>query len=314
MNPQIKDFYEKHFRKSGTYVPGRVQASLVLLERLRKQPSLRLVDHETGQSKAGIKSHETLAKQWQTRYEVPAINSNSGRRASNLQSWGQPLLDLLGKSGFDLAQRRAGIIDQWQNDLVSLLRSVLEAKPIIAITRGRSEESIISGVLDDAAHRGLAGQVAQYLVGAKLMLKYPDLPIPKHPFNKGDRRHLGDKKARIADFDIANTAIEVAVGPCDDKHVEQIIAALRNPDIVFRLLVRSARLRIWTDELALRENIRHERLVVTSIESFVGQNISEIARFDSKASRTTLNTLIDIYNREWVDHLGPATLRIEMQD
>jgi hypothetical protein len=146
------------------------------------------------------------------------------------------------------------------------------------------------------------------------MLKYPDLRIPRHTFNKGDRRHLGDKHARLADFQIANTAIEVAVGPCDDKHIEQIVAVLRNPDIVFRLLVRSSRLRIWTDELALRSNIRHERLVVTSIESFVGQNISEIARFDSKTSRSTLRELIDIYNHEWVDHLGPATLRVELQD
>jgi hypothetical protein len=166
VNPSIREFAEKHFRKGPAYVPGRVQACLVLLERLREHPSLRLADHETGQSKAGIKSHETLARQWQSRYEIPAINSNSGRRASNLQSWGQPLLDLLRASGFESAPRRPAILNEWQSELVELLRSVLEASPISATMRGRSEESTIAAILDDAVDRGLAGQVAQYLVGA----------------------------------------------------------------------------------------------------------------------------------------------------
>ena len=87
--------------------------------------------------------------------------------------------------------------------------------------RGRSAEAVIHEVLRQAELKGKSGDVAQYLVGAKLALRF-NREIPVFPVNKADRKSRADRDARLGDFQIEDAVIEVAVGLPDEKHVVQI--------------------------------------------------------------------------------------------
>jgi hypothetical protein len=53
-----------------------------------------------------------------------------------------------------------------------------------------------------------------------------------------------------------------------------------------------------------------KRVVITSVEAFVGQNITEMAGFSAKGKASQLATLFDLYNSRWVDKVGTPGIRI----
>ena len=116
--------------------------------------------------------------------------------------------------------------------LAKPLRDIIEEEPLEARIEGRSAEAVIHDLLLQAEAKGKSGDVAQYLVGAKLALRFKR-EIPVHPANKSDRKSRSDKDAKLGDFVIENAVIEVAVGLPDEKHLEQIGEILRTPILRF---------------------------------------------------------------------------------
>jgi len=57
-----------------------------------------------------------------------------------------------------------------------------------------------------------------------------------------------------------------------------------------------------------------ERVITADIETFVGQNVSEIAGFDAGKVATALGTLFTIYNERWLPAAGTSGLRIVSGD
>ena len=151
--------------------------------------------------------------------------------------------------------------------------------------------------------------MAQYLVGAKLQLRLKR-EIEVMPANKGDRKSRADLKARTGDFEIENATIEVAVGLPDDKHLAQVAEALEDSDVEVWLLTRHDRVATWSNELEAFEGIDMKRVVVTSVEAFVGQNISELGAFSFKGKASHLQELFDLYNERWVAKVGTPGIRI----
>lgn len=305
--PNLEQFCEQYMTKGGRLVAGRLQAALALLERLRTHTSTRLDDHTT-KGRASVISHETLAAQAMKRHALAAVNKNSGRRSSNLPDWGQPLLDLCRSLGFP--KDPANSIDLLQREIASHLRKIFDEGAIEVQVHNRSAEAVIAEILDTADLRGRAGAVAQYLVGAKLKLRFPHIDIPIRQFNQRDTLQ------RPADYQISNAAIEVALGTPDPKHLDQIRSILdASPENEVWLLVRAQRLLSWSSEVSLAfasKSIR-QRVVVNSVESFVGQNITELSNFSSSERTPTLKKLFDCYNTHWVKALGPASIRIEVE-
>lgn len=304
---KAKSFCDEYMTKGGRLVAGRLQAALALLERLRTHSSTRLEDHTTT-GRASVISHESFAAQAMKRHALVPLNRNSGRRSSNLPDWGQPLLDLCRSLGFP--KNTANSIDLIQNEIASHLRQILDEGAIEVQVHNRSAEAVIADILDKADLRGRAGAVAQYLVGAKLKLRFPLIEIPVRQFNQRDTDQ------RPADYQISNAAIEVALGTPDPKHLDQVRNILDSaPDKEVWLLVRAHRLLSWTNEVSLAfttKSTRH-RIVVNSVESFVGQNITELSNFSSSQRAPTLKKLFDCYNSLWVDKLGPSSIRIELE-
>lgn len=306
-----EEFLKEHLTKGGRYVPARLQAALALLEKLRECPSLDLVTHLASKGSSGLEAHETWGSNAHQRFGLEPINKNHGRRSSNLQDWGQGLLDALRTEGFEGAasERRAQMIHATQVKIAAILRGILDEEPLECRVRGRSAEAVIAEVLRQADEKGKAGDVAQYLVGAKLMLRL-NIDVPVHQANKGDRKSRSDRGAREGDFEIGNAVIEVALGLPDEKHLAQIAEALQNGDTEVWLLTRADRAQTWKTELQKLEDVDIRRVVVHSVEAFVGQNVTELGAFSAKGKAFQLETLFKLYNERWVDKVGTPGIKI----
>lgn len=299
--------------QSGPYIPARLQSALALLEKLRTQPNLDLESHLASKGSTGLESHETYGNQAHERLEIQAINKNHGRRSSSLQDWGQELLNLLGECGFGGATGagRRKLIDLAQDQIAARLRAILNEDPIRVGPRGRAVEAVVADVLAQAEEKGKVGEVAQYLVGAKLALRL-NLDMTVRAANKADRKSRVDTTARLGDFQVANTVIEVAVGMPDDAHLAKIVEALEDHDCEVWLLTRAERVGAWKTELGLCELSSRDlsRVVVASVESFVGQNVSEMGEFSTQGKFEQFENLIAIYNERWVATVGTPGIRI----
>ena len=311
MTLSIHDFAQSNMKKGNLFVAARLQTALALLEKLRDDPSLNLDKHLASKGSSGLQSHETFGNRAHERLGLDPINKNHGRRSSSLQDWGQELLDILKERGFASAppDDRSKLIDEAQRSFATHLRDILEQEPLAVRVRGRSAEAILQDVLNQAEGKGKAGDVAQYLVGAKLMLRF-DQEIPIFPANKADRKSRSDRGARRGDFELENSVIEVAVGLPDEKHLAQVADALEHTDIEVWLLTRAKRVALWKDELAESDGVDIRRVVVTSVEAFVGQNITELAGFSAKGKESQLRELFDLYNTRWISKVGTPGIRI----
>jgi hypothetical protein len=58
------------------------------------------------------------------------------------------------------------------------------------------------------------------------------------------------------------------------------------------------------------DEIDPARVVVSSVEAFVGQNITELGEFSSPGKSSQLKLLFDLYNERWVGKIGSPGIRI----
>lgn len=310
----LDSFVSEYMTKNGKLVPARLQAALALLERVRTNPSFQLADHLAARGSSGLKGHETFGAQAHDRWGLIPLNRNHGRRSSNLAEWGDTLLshvrNTVESNPSQLAIPTA--IDDAQLRFVTCLREIIEQDPIIVRVRGRSADFVIADVLRQAEEKGRLGDVAQYLTGAKLTLRF-QRHIDPVPANKSDRKSRLDPDARLGDFQIGSTTIEVAMGVPDEKHLQQIADALEDSDCEFWLLTKADRVGMWVQELDSYRNRKREhaaRVVVRSVEAFVGQNVAELGEFDGTLRATQLERLFEIYNTQWVDLVGFPGIRV----
>jgi hypothetical protein len=276
LKTKLDDLVNEHGKKGGVCVPARLQSMLALLESLRGLPTLELSDHLSGAGQS-LKGHEPLAASALKRLGLASLNKNSGRRSSNLHAWANPLLTIISDAGFSKAseRKRLELLDDAQNQIGYHLRQLIEEGPLRIKTQGKTAEAVISDLLKQAEKKNKGGDVAQYLVGAKLTIRL-QIDIPVHGANKGDRKSHADTSARLGDFEVGNTIIEIAIGKPDDKHLEQIEEIVDTTDREVWLLTREDRVAAWKNEIAQLLGKRVGRIVVASVESFVGQNITEL--------------------------------------
>ncbi len=311
MKMRLQDFLDAHMKRGGHFIPARLQAALALLEKLRDDPSLKVGDHLASKGSAGLQSHETYGKRAHERFGIEPMNKNHGRRSSSLQDWGQELLDQIEAQGFETASQgeRDVILHTAQEALASTLKRISEQEPLEVRVRERTAEAILGDVLKQADEKNKAGDVAQYLVGAKLMLRF-DREMPILPANKGDRKSRRDADPRQGDFEVGNAVVEVAVGLPDEKHLDQVAQILDSPGAEVWLLTRADRVETWRKAVDSAREVDGARVVVSSVEAFIGQNITELGEFSTVHRTGKLKALFDLYNERWVKAVGHPGIRI----
>ena len=306
---EIQHFIAARLRRQGKVVAARIQAAMALLERLRDNPALSIDEHMKSGS-TGLISHEKYGEQALARFELQPINKNHGRRSSHLPDWGPDLLSLLGRGNLPVVDN--SIINRAQEVFADELRQLIHMSPIEVSTRGKSAAAMIGEVINEANERGMTGNVAQYLVAAKLALRFPDLEIPRTGASEPDTSSSPERENRMGDLHIGSTVVEIAVGLPDAAHIVKVAETVERTDFDVWVITRSDRVEFWRQEIGneLVHGVR--RVTVFGINEFVGQNLGELGTLDRTEVLQQLRQLVNLYNDDWVAVFGPPGIRIEL--
>lgn len=270
---------------------GSITAALHVLGRLRDRFDLRISSHVSGKEAqiAGLSSaniRRVLSEFGETR----ALSSVAGRSNRGARGDVAKLLDSM--QGLDLdrlrSSRRASVLKAMQKRLVvEYVPRIFAVKRVKATFESNAASCrFIGSILENAKASGKAGPVAEYLVGAKLALRFPGKEIRNKRFSTSDAQ-----RGFPADFQVGSTAFHVTVAPLPEL-LEKCRTNLERGLRVY-LVVPDAQV-VGTRQNA--EMIAPGRISVRSIESFVATNVDEISDFDSENLRAGLRQLLETYN------------------
>lgn len=288
---EFQDWYQKRKKYSGFPAKGTMAGALVVLERLKEDLDLDIDAHTApggsqirGASGAAVK--KILADFGETRQFV----AEGGRTNRGLRGDIEAMLDAL-KQALTKHQAetdRIEALEACQRFLVDQVREWHGRQRLeISFEPSMTTRDVVRLILAKAKERDQSGQVAQYLVGAKLALRFPELEIPNESYSTADQQ-LG----RAGDFVVKDTAFHVTMTPMDkvyDRCKKNAENGLRAYLLVPDDHVQSARTRA-KDEIP-------GRVAVESIESFVGQNVEEMASFSQHELNAKFYELLVVYNQ-----------------
>jgi len=301
---QIVSWLNDHVVKGGGDVASRLVVFLAALERLYDTPELKESVHLTP-NKQQLKKHDAYCKAALARFGVSTPVKAFGRRASNLSAWLEPLFDLLRSFQFDNleVEPRAELLRAVEEVAADRLRILVEAKPLLARYHIGTPIAILEDLLDQAQAKKRAKDVAEYLVGAKLQLRLGAGVVSPKNVNT-------PSGSQLADFRVGTTALEVTVNAVDDRHLKQIQGILRDTSLDVWLLVRRRDRQSWQKKIeeAFPDNV--QSIAVFDLESFLGQNTSEIGGFDRHKVREVLSELFDVYHNTWLPAEGTKGILI----
>lgn len=301
---------DAHMTKGGNDVPARLLTLLGLLERLRETPSLHIDAHKAASGMQLIE-HNGFVDKALARFGVVSPVQEKGRRSNNLHAWANPLFDWLRRAGY--AEGQTVVNDDLllgaQDVAAKRLAVINEDKPLIARYHRGTAVAIIADLLDQAQEKKRAKDVAEYLVGAKLELRFGEGVVTPKNVNT-------PSGANLADFRIGNMAIEVTTVERPDKsHLDQLAGILSNTNLQVWFLARLRDRERWQTAIDATFDALASRVVVADVETFVGQNITEIGKFRTDDVRAELARLFDQYRRRWLPPVGAGGLRIvSMED
>lgn len=296
--------------KGGNDVPARLLTLLGLLERLREAPTLHIDAHKAASGMQLIE-HNAFVDKALARFGVVSPVQEKGRRSNNLHAWVSSLFEWLGQAGFAKGQVAVNedLLLGAQEVAAKRLAVINEDKPLIARYNRGTAVAIVTDLLDQAQEKKRAKDVAEYLVGAKLELRFGEGVVTPKNVNT-------PSGANLADFRIGNMAIEVTTVERPDKsHLDQLAGILGNTNLQVWFLTRLRDRERWQTAIDAMFEALSSRVVVADVETFVGQNITEIGKFRTDDVRAELARLFDRYSRHWVPQVGAGGLRIvSMED
>lgn len=289
---RFADWYAGLRRYSGDFpARGTIGGALVVLDRLKEDFDLSIERHTArggaqivGASGAAVAA--VLARFGETR---PFL-SEGGRTNRGLRGDIASMLLALGATDLGALSPadRAEALRELQHFLAERVREYHNRQRLrIAFDSAVSTWQFVRNLLAVAREAGKEGQVAQYLVGAKLQLRFPDEAIENFSYSTADTQ-LG----RPGDFALGRTAFHVTVSPMVAVYgrCERNLAA----GYAVYLLVPEHAV-VGAKQNA--EAVAPGRIVVESIETFVAQNIDELTIFGKDDRAPQLRALVDVYNR-----------------
>ncbi len=307
----LKDFENWYqnlpvYSGSGGPAKGTVAGALVVLERLKTNFNLDIDAHT---SKGGTQIKGTSGGAVKTILEefgeTRPFVSEGGRTNRGLRGDIVKLLDTLDKTktGDLPINERNEILEDCQSYLVEKVKDFHGRQRLkFSYDSSRTTWQLIRDILDVAAHSGKEGPVAQYLVGAKLRLRFPNVEIRNESFSTSD-----DQKGKHGDFLIEDTVFHVTISPMSrvyEKCQENLNEGLR----AF-LLVPNRRLEGAPQNV---EATIPGKVTVESVESFVSQNIEELSTFSQNRLQHGFLKLLETYNLRVSDVEYDKSMLIEI--
>ena len=270
---------------------GSIAAALHVLNRIRKDYDLDIASHvAAGESQITGLSAASLKKVLAEFGETRPLSSVGGRSNRGARGDVVALLDAMKTLGLDAKPEplRNDVLKAMQRHIVTAYVSVYFALKRVKATFDRNAATwqFIRTILENAGQSGKAGAVAEYLVGAKLKLRFPDKEIRNKRFSTSDVQ-----SGYFGDFEIGNTVFHVTVAPMPElfeKCRANLERGLRVYLVVPEVQVAGARQNA--------ELLTAGRIAVEPIESFVATNIDEVSSFDGEQLKSDFRRLLEIYN------------------
>ena len=288
----FRDWYNSLPLIHGGKIPakGTLAGALVILDRLQEDFDLSIEAHTAkGGSQISGAGRAAVTSILERFGETRPFSQEGGRTNRGLRGEIKRLLDAVAGAGLDQLPEtsRNEVLKELQDILVQKVREYHDLQRLeVSYEPSKSTWQFICELLDAARESGKDGPVAQYLVGAKLQLRFPQIKISNESFSTADSQ-LG----RFGDFHIANTVFHVTVSPAllvyekcrrNLKEGLQVYLLVRDKDVV------------GTKQNA--ENTAAGQITVESIEAFVSQNLDELAAFSNQGRATELKQLLAMYN------------------
>jgi hypothetical protein len=269
---------------------GTIAGALVILERLKNDFDLRIERHLAPKGTQVRGTSGTAIKKILARYgENRPYISEGGRTNRGLRANMETLLSALNEMHLEEMprERRVAVLESFQARLVEEVRAFHNRQRLrLEFDSQKTTFQLVADLLASARASGKDGPLAQYLVGAKLQVRFPDVQVENHRATTADAQ-LG----RIGDFSVGDTAFHVTVAPMPsvfDKCRRNLEEGLYAYLLVPHHKLEGAR-QIVPDEL-------QGRVTVVAVESFVAQNIDEIGRFRAQERRNDFARLLRTYN------------------
>lgn len=288
----FRDWYTSLPLIHGGKIPakGTIAGALVVLDRLQEDFDLSIEAHTAkGGSQISGAGRAAVTSILERFGETRPFLQEGGRTNRDLRGEIKRLLDGIAGAGLDQLSEtnRNEVLKELQGILVQKVREYHDLQRLeVSYEPSKSTWQFICELLDAARESGKDGPVAQYLVGAKLQLRFPQIKLSNESFSTADSQ-LG----RFGDFYIGNTVFHVTVSPALVLY-EKCRRNLREGLQVY-LLVRDK------DVMGTKQNAENTavgQITVESIEAFVGQNLDELAAFSNQGRATELKQLLAMYN------------------
>jgi hypothetical protein len=282
---------------------------LCVLENLRTEFSTRLKDHlasSGGQIRGATKEKVRLVLE---RFGIDREFVGEGARTNrgNVEHV-NALLAAIEEDGWGAmsVEDRHKQIDVAQAFLAECVRTHFDRDQItFDFESSNALHAVIGAILSAADVRGQRGSVAQHLVGAKLQNRYPARSIENRPVASQDA-----STGRQGDFQIEATVLHVTVAPSDSL----CLKCKNNLKDLLHVFVLVPDDSLAAAQQLLRNHGLAEKVLVASIESYVGSNVMELAEFADPALRREFARLLRTYNERVEQVENDRSLQIRMPE
>lgn len=277
--------------KQGFPPKGTVAGALVVLERLKTTCDLEIESHTApGGSQIGKVSGAAARRILKQFGENRPLLSEGGRTNRGLRGAIAKMLTALKDSGLQTVPKseRTKLIESMQAHLVREVQAIHSLERLkVEFDPGKNTYEYVTSLLAAAQGKNQHGAVAEYLVGAKLQLRFPSEHIDNKRSSTADapRRQLGDFQVKDTVFHVTNAPNEQLLRKCRE--------ATEQGYRCYLLVPRSA----ISGDASLLKNLTGEGTVVRGIEDFVAQNIDELGVFSIAGERQQLRQLLELYNK-----------------
>lgn len=287
---------------------GTLAGALVVLDHLQQTFDLDINAHTAkGGSQVRGASGTAVKKILSTFGETRLFVSEGGRTNRGLRGDIDLLLHTINamRLSHQSAEARNAVLRRFQELLVDRVREFHTLKRLeIVYAATSSTWQLVHDLLLEAKKTDKDDAVSQYLVGAKLQLRFPGIKVENELFSTADVQ-----KGRPGDFRVRDTVFHVTVRPTVsvyDKCRRNLEKGLR-----VYLLVPDA----FTD--GARQNAELNaagQITVQSLESFVSQNIDELSEFGADRVKKELRKLFEVYNARVDSIEANKSLLIDIPD
>lgn len=289
-----KSWYEGERAKSGSINTNVMNAGLIVSRMMAD--GMPITDerlYSEGKSQVRGLSGSTISKILEQHGETRVFTREGGRTSRGTIFLAAAFRDVLNNTQVNENEPvdAALVSNQLEAFFTQCVRLDYFDKQRITIDLDYSKpvSSVVSDILKAAAERSdkPTGAVLQHLIGAKLQLRFPDVKIGN------DRANAADLHTdREGDFQVGTTAFHVTTAPMEKlitRCVENKRAGYR--PVILTLESKVIAARQMADNVGMSEQI-----AVQAAETFIGNNIEEIAIYDGDKIREGLARLIRTYN------------------